>query len=162
MAKKVLKFIKLYGWVIILAFLILFSIMSFYPYRRGGPYLTSRCIFGDEINRTELQIISDDGTGHGLLKFRAFNKVATIASFEFSAYANIYDGKWDQGQYIEIESQCMVSPNSGKDIKQDELMEIICTFPRTIPNVGDKIKFLVNASYESKIPFKGEIYGPIQ
>ena len=147
----ILKIIRLYGWIVIL-FVFIVGVYSYFGVLRPGPPPPPRCVFGpDDTNCLEFQIVGDDGTGHGVVKFKLKNEFEQKTSFEFEVTNGFRSDL--------INSTCIISPNGGVDIEPEIMMEVICVFNQTFFE-GDKHKFDIKANY--KTPFEGAIYGPAQ
>src|SRR4030042_227642 len=145
--KKVLRFIKLYGWIFVLIILLAIIINYFgvIPVPRGD-IPQSRCIFQKGMQCLEQQIIGDDGTSHGVLKFRVKSEVTYTKNIEFYAY----DAE------DETMVPCIVSPNNGANLAPEQIIEVTCIFNHTFI-AGRKMKFEISRTVPD-----GEIYDEVQ
>ena len=148
-----LEFLTTYGWAF-LVILIMIGALAYFGVLSPDTLLPSRCTFSPEISCLEHEIISDDGAGNGILRFRARNNVGAMADFTFGA--------------IEISSDvtannCVVNPNNGNNIRSGRIMAVNCTFTGNTFPKGDKVKFEVIANFTKAggsyvTPIRGEIY----
>jgi hypothetical protein len=157
--KKMLRFIKLYGWIIILIIIVLICIAYFgalSPCCHISPPLPPRCVFNDQVKCEDFQIIGDDGSGHAVVQFKAINK-GEVAQFSFMATTDAGTIRDESGNLKEgqtLTTNCTVQPRNGSDIIQKESMEVTCVFNGVLES-GYKIKFDIKINSETN----GAIYG---
>jgi len=154
--KKALRFIKLYGWIIILIIIVFLCIAYFGVLSPCCHAASPRCAFDKPFKCEEFQIIGDDGSGHGIVRFKAIN---TAESAKFSFTATMEGGitkTFPLGGQTLI-TDCTVQPGDGIDIAQREFIEVTCIFNGTFSQ-GDNARIDIQSSTGSN----GTIFGRAQ
>lgn len=146
--EKILKFIKKYGWIILSVVVILFYIAYLTVMNQADRPLLPRCAFTDKIECEEFQIVGNDGSGNGILQFRAINQ-GEVTNFSFIAtrYEGIDPPK--------LTTHCTVDPRNGNNIVPKESMEVTCVFNEMLMTSGNNVKIDITTNSE----VTGQIFG---